>query len=183
MPNFTNPVVKNNNEIEEIESFVEHGIDIVDYNTVCYDKNSSRLKRSLSLNIYKYQKVLDSENPNEFFIAKEDLSEEGFEVQKGKLPGLIDAPNERMYQREKQYPRTNYCIHGLFLFFFLTCLSALGFIVFNVFENTERGIMKSDISTYIIYISKMKKYKNHLLICNFQEFILSETIRRKLCRS
>ena len=152
MPDFTNPVVKDNNEMEEIESFVEHGIDIVDYNTVCYDKNSSRLKRSLSLNIYKYQKVLDSENPNEFPIEKEGLSEEEFEVQKGKLPGLIDAPNEKMYQREKQYQKTNYCIPALFLFFFLTCLSALGFIVFNVFENTDRGIIKSNIITYIIYI-------------------------------
>ena len=152
MPDFTNPVVKDNNEIEEIESFVEHGIDIVDYNTVCYDKNNSRLKRSLSLNIYKYQKVLDSETPNEFPIAKEGLSEEEFEVQKGKLSGLIDDPNEKMYQRKKQYPKTNYCIPGLFLFFFLTCLSALGFIVFNVFENTDRGIIKSNIITYIIYI-------------------------------
>ena len=133
MPAFTNPVLKTNDEIEE-HSFVEHGIDIVDYNTVCYDKDSSRLKRSLSLNIYKYQKVLDSENPNEYSIANDGLSEKEFEEKNGLLPGSVDASNEKINQREKQSPKSNRCIRGIFLFFYLACLSALGFIVFDIFQ-------------------------------------------------
>ena len=151
MPTFTNPVVETDNEIEEY-SLVEHGIDIVDYNTVCYDKNSSRLKRSLSLNIYKYQKVLDLEKQNEFSLAEEAFSMKEFEVQEGQQPGLADPPNEKSNQCVKQYPKSNYCIRGLFLFFFVTCLSALGFIVFNVFENNVRGMIKLDIMVYIVYL-------------------------------
>ena len=66
MSEICNPVNNNHGPREE-KVDKENGIDIVNYQTVGFDKNQQRTNRSLSLNFYKYEQMLgpmESEEPS-----------------------------------------------------------------------------------------------------------------------
>ena len=57
MGEFCNPVNERHHQNEEKER-KNTNIDIIDFQTVSFDKDQHRAKRSLSLNIYKYEQML-----------------------------------------------------------------------------------------------------------------------------
>ena len=57
MSEICNPVSNNHVSCEE-KVDKENGVDIVNYQTVGFDKNQQRTNRSLSLNFYKYEQML-----------------------------------------------------------------------------------------------------------------------------
>ena len=123
MPAFANPLNNNLIKLNE-QSCVEHGVDIVDFNTVSYDKNSSRPKKSLSLNVYKYKQILEPEKQNEFLVTEESSTEKESELHKRQLSTVRETKNEKLSQRDQHDPKSSInvmCI--LFVIFFVTCLS------------------------------------------------------------
>ena len=39
-------------------AFIENGVDIIDFDTVSYDRKENGIKKSYSLNVYNYEKML-----------------------------------------------------------------------------------------------------------------------------
>ena len=139
MPSFVNPLINNATAIDEF-SFIEHGIDIIDYETVGYDKNTSGAKRSLTLNIYKYEKVLEPEKSMDCPAEEKLLMEE-----------LIECKNEHQLDKKVDYDKKfkNYdkkdskrilLMLPLIILFLVTCVSTLGFITHKVLENHNKGL-------------------------------------------
>ena len=150
MPAFANPMNENLTRIEE-SSFVEHGIDIVDYETVCYDKNGSGVKRSLSLNIYKYDKILEPEK----LIEAQRQEDAPCEIEEPPNKEKLKDSEVICYEKRKPNVRNNsqipYLIWMFIIIFSIACVSMLGFVSFKVFKSSDTGILA--VTCYLFYNS------------------------------
>lgn len=57
MPSFANPLERTRSEFEGTVS-LENTVDIIDFDTVSYERKDNGSKKSLSLNVYNYEKIL-----------------------------------------------------------------------------------------------------------------------------
>ena len=140
MPSFTNPFIHESDEL----GIRDQGIDIIDYETVVYDKTGLGTRTSLSLNIYKYEKILepnqgDEPSTNEDIVLSQEEENPTKETSDPKaVESIINHANANNPNDSKK---------TYFLWFSLSmasvcCISLLALVTYKVFRNSTTGKLK-----------------------------------------
>ena len=102
----------------------EQGIDIIDFQTVSYDKHRHPPKRSLSLNIYKYEQMLGL------------LESDGSSSQSSKT--IQSLKKDASYHLEDSVKKMT-VLSSFGLILSLCCFVLLAVIIYTVLQNGTRG--------------------------------------------
>ena len=142
MGEFCNPVNDRHHQHEEKEK-KNTNIDIIDFQTVSFDKDQHRTKRSLSLNIYKYEQML---GPMEYANGSLESSN-GTEAREKE-----DTPSNK--QSHAKGPNLISSIGTAISF--CSCIFVL-VVVFFVVENRMEGIS---------LFNRIQWYQNYYIVIN-----------------
>ena len=140
MPSFANPL---NHECDEL-GIQDQGIDIIDYETVVYDKTGLGTRTSLSLNIYKYEKILEPNQGHEP-STNEEIAPSQVEEHPKKEPldlKTLESIITNVHANNRNDSKKMY-----FMWFFVSmasvcCISLLALVTSKVFGNSAAGKMK-----------------------------------------
>jgi hypothetical protein len=140
MPSFTNPL---HNECDEL-GIRDQGIDIIDYETVVYDKAGGGTRTSLSLNIYKYEKILEPNKANETSTDEEMASSQVEEHPKKDQSDLktLESNIKHVNSTNRNDSKKMYFLWLFISMASVCCISLLVLLTSKVFGNSTTGKLK-----------------------------------------
>ena len=108
MKEFINPLT-NTSMINNDDLSTDQGVNIIDFETVCYDKTDFERGRSLSLNFYKYQKSLQPCNSLNSAVVVHQFGEVQNEASQTSASNKNLEKNSKLYKEEKELANGRLC--------------------------------------------------------------------------
>ena len=127
----------------------DQGVNIIDFETVCYDKTDFERGRSLSLNFYKYQKSLQPCNSLNSAVVVHQFGEVQNEASQTSASNKNVEKNSRFYKEEKELANGRLCRTVGCIFLLLVLIIVL-FFVHIVLDEKIKGNVFSTFSDNII---------------------------------
>ena len=143
MRDFINPLSQISPEDND-KMFSEQGINIVDFETVSYDKNCVGPKRSLSLNIYKYEQILGPKQSEECLsetpgAAENSMNDTAVHVPASESPDAAQRIKKDTAVYNVKFSKKMTLLIAFVLMVSICCLAVIATVTFKVFENNTLG--------------------------------------------